>query len=227
MHEARHGEDYESGGLLVRPDERFGSELCEVDDDLFILEILVEDFQDALLQHVHQPLALGALIEQRPERPLRHRRHEQTRNQQRQRFPAHGRELPVHLGVARGNRRDGIARPVQIGVRDDVAPIVENGRELGVGINVFQPVLREQPQLVVPDERVRLDEMVSVGVHVQAKSGRDEFPGHAAAAEPVVPLEDEHFLTRLRQVGGRGQPVMAGAGHDDVVGSAHLEYPVR
>ena len=58
---------------------------------------------------------------------------------------------------------------------------------------------------------------------------RCEFRGVDGAAEPVAALDDEDGAPGPREIGGRGQPVVATAQHDGVVSGArrgrHLRPP--
>ena len=91
----------------------------------------------------------------------------------------------------------------------------------GVGRHVLQSVVALQPQLVVAQQRVRLDERVAGRAGVEAKAGQRQLLRRGAPARLRPRLEDEHLVARLREVRGRDQAVVAAARDDDVGDRLH------
>ena len=89
------------------------------------------------------------------------------------------------------------------------------------GNTYFRPCLRFEPELVVTQQRVALNEDVRHRVLVVLVAGLRELARHDAAAEPRVALENQHLLAGGRQIGRGHEAVVAGADGDDVVRSAH------
>ena len=74
-------------------------------------------------------------------------------------------------------------------------------------------------QLQVADDR-GTEETHHVGQHREGEPRKDLF-AHRRPADDVAPLEHQHLVTGLCQVGGADQPVVSGPDNDGVVSLAH------
>src|SRR5260370_4723649 len=96
-----------------------------------------------------------------------------------------------------------------------------------LALHVAQPVLGEQAQFVVADQRVALDEDVRDRVQVVAETGQGCLAGDHSAAGVVFPIQHEHIQPGLGQVCAGGQAMMAAADDDDVVRHRYASAPRR
>ena len=92
-----------------------------------------------------------------------------------------------------------------------------------VGRHVREPVLALEPELVVAQERVGLDERMAGRAGVEAKARQRQLLGHGAAARKLARLEHDHLVARLREVRSGDEAVVPAAGHDDVEHLAHAD----
>ncbi|PTD27728.1 hypothetical protein CV103_01290 [Sphingomonas fennica] len=75
-------------------------------------------------------------------------------------------EATICLGIVRADASDRLAGLVDVLVADDEVAIVEHRGKDRVGIDILQPMLREQAKLVAGDERIGLDEDMDGGMPV-------------------------------------------------------------
>ena len=85
-----------------------------------------------------------------------------------------------------------------------------------IGLDVGQPVLGDQAELVVAEHRVGLDQRVPGRAGVELEAGQQELLGRDAAAGRRARIEHQAAVSGPRQVGGGDQAVVARAGNDDV-----------
>ena len=90
-----------------------------------------------------------------------------------------------------------------------------------VGVHVPQPVRGRQPQLVVPDHRVALDQHVRAGAGVVPEARQGQLLGDGVAADDRLLLEDDDLEPGGGEVGRADQAVVPGADDDDVGAAAH------
>ena len=104
-------------------------------------------------------------------------------------------------------------------MRSLVEPLAEGGAvlegdpEVGVGREEAQAALA-QAELVDDDVVEQPDDVGAGADHVAGI--RERALEGAGAAEALAALEDEHALAGAREVGGRGEPVVAAADDDRV-----------
>ena len=84
-----------------------------------------------------------------------------------------------------------------------------------IGKNVLQPVFAE-PQFVVAQHRVVLNQHVRRRARVMFESAQRQLRGLDAAADDRPAFQHQAAITRLCQVGGGDQAIVAGAGNDNV-----------
>ena len=86
----------------------------------------------------------------------------------------------------------------------------------GIGVDVLEPVLPLQAELVVAEHRIRLDQRVARRADVEREAGNEQLLCRRRAARDLAGIEDQAFVAGLREVRRRDQAVVAGAGDDDV-----------
>ncbi len=108
------------------------------------------------------------------------------------------------------------ARGIEVGAHDEHLAVLLRHHHRRVGGEVAQPVIGHQPQLVVADERVVLDEHVGAAARVVREAGQGQLLGAGVAAGLLLGLEDQHAQPGPREVPGTDHGVVAGADHDHV-----------
>ena len=96
----------------------------------------------------------------------------------------------------------------------------------GIGVDVRQPVLLDQAQLVEPDQRIHLDERVAGGTRVDPHAVHQHLFGGGATTGNGAGVDDGALVPRRRQIGGGDERVVAGARDDDVSGLGHVVPPM-
>ena len=122
----------------------------------------------------------------------------------------------VGVGVARGVARDLLDRALAVEPRGQVRAVRERDVRERVRVQVLEPVAAEQPELVVDQQRVGLDQRVAGRARVDRVARAEQLLGCGAAARDVPRVEHQHLVAGDRQVGGGDQAVVAGAGDDDL-----------
>ena len=113
---------------------------------------------------------------------------------------------------------------VAVAGHDDRVAVGQGQDDGRIGVDVAQAVLG-QPQLVVPDDRVGLDQHVRAGAGVVPEARQRELLGHGVAADVRLLLEDDDLEPGRGEVGRPDQAVVAGADDDDV--RAVCAHPAR
>src|SRR5207247_9299317 len=93
------------------------------------------------------------------------------------------------------------------------------------------PVLALQPELVVAQHRIRLDEGVAGGARVEQVAGKRQLLGRRSAAGNRPRVEDDDLVAGLREIGAGDEAVVAAARDDDVGDGTHetlaAPFPLR
>ena len=124
-------------------------------------------------------------------------------------------EGAVGVGVLGGDFRDAGAGFVEVAVEADAGAGAED-RVVGprVHLEVFEA---ELVQLQVAQHGREVDHDVRGGADIEAVTGDEVVLGADRAADDVAAFEDEDFPSRLGEVAGAGEAVVACADNDDVV----------
>ena len=93
-----------------------------------------------------------------------------------------GDEAPVRVGVRRREARDLLAGAVEVEPHRQLLPVREGDVPDGVGLEVLEPVVGVQPELVVHEQRVHADDRVARGARVDPVAGPEQLLGRGAAA---------------------------------------------
>jgi len=108
----------------------------------------------------------------------------------------------------------------------DASAVGERHHDARVGKEVAQPV-RAEAQLVVPDDRTRLEDRVRARAEVVPEAGQRDLFGRRVATDRGRPLEDEHAQARAGEIRRAEERVVPGAGDDDVVLAHSRSGPPR
>ena len=92
----------------------------------------------------------------------------------------------LSLRITRQNSGNRLTCTIKIDVRDYVALVVENRREHGVRVDVFQAIFRFQPELVVLQQWVGLNDDMRRRMPIVTIAGCDTFGGIRTATQPIV-----------------------------------------
>ena len=116
-----------------------------------------------------------------------------------------------------------LARPLEIEPHGQRLAVREHHVGHRVGLQVTQPVLALQAELVAGQHRVGLDQGVPGGAGVEPIAGQQELLAGHAATRDTSRVEHPAAVARPGEVGGGDQAVVTSAGDDDVGvdGSAH------
>ena len=219
--DARHQVDAHAGAQLVGELQVLGDQLQQVDLDPVVLEQVVDDVEGGAAHRVQDLAALVGAVEHGHERAIGQRRRVEAREEHRQHLHAAQGEGAVGLGVLLAEPGDLGAGLVEVLVGDQR---LVAGEDAGIGhvrIVVPEPEFAEEPQFILGDQGVALDHDVAARMDVVPVAGGVDLARHHAAAGESLPLQNQHLLAGLRQIGGGGQPVVPRAHDDDVVGSSH------
>ena len=201
--DAWHQERAHAGTQLVGHLQVFGDQPHDVKLEQIALEILVDHVERRAVHHVEDEAALIRLVHHRHERPHRERWLVEAGHEHRQRRLAGLDELAIGLGVVGRELGDALAGSVEVLPGADHPPVLKHRRPGQLGIDVFEPESRQEPELVVPEHRIALDHYVYVGVLVMRIARSDQLACRDAAAEMRLALEHEDLLARLGHVGRR------------------------
>ena len=125
-----------------------------------------------------------------------------------------GDQPAVGVGVAARETRELLARPVEVAPLGQRLAVAEDHVHDGIRVEVLEPVVLREAELL--DRRARLDQVVGGRARVVVEAGERELLGRGVAADDRPRLEDEHLETRLGEIGGRDEAVVARPGDDDV-----------
>ncbi len=117
------------------------------------------------------------------------------------------REQPaVALGVARREARDLLAGAIEVEPHAHLLAVRERHVRHRIGLDVLEPVVRVQPELVVRQQRIHADQRVAGGAGVHAEAGQQRLlRGRASAGHR--PRVEDHALASRR---ARGRPPRSG-----------------
>ena len=96
--------------------------------------------------------------------------------------------------------------------KEKILPTVQQGESVAQQVELFDDFRAQQ------GDQVREDAVLEP---------RQRLLGDGGAAQTLSPLQDQHVEAALREVGGRGQAVVAGADDDDVVRHRHARILER
>ena len=136
-------------------------------------------------------------------------------------------QAPVGLGVGPREARDLVACAVEVEPHRELLAVRKRHVPDRVGLEVLEPVVGVEPELVVHEQRVHADDRVPGRAGVDPVAGPEQLLGRGPAARYRARVEDEAFVAGLRQVRRGDQAVVAGAGHHDVSCLRHrLQQPL-
>ena len=219
LREAEEHIDAEAGALLFGTGQVLADEAREKEPDALVLEGLDDDVVATLEHGRHDLLAFEALIHHGEARAHRGGRRIESGRQHRHPFRGGVRQPHESVGVLLAVARDIGAGTLPVTVDAHGLAVLEDGDERHVGEDVFEAVFRFQPELVVLQQRITLDEDMRHAVLVVQEARNGQFPGDHAAAEMIVALQNQHGFPRRGEIGGGRQSVMARAdGYDIEIG---------
>ena len=96
-----------------------------------------------------------------------------------------------------------------------------------VGDDVLQPVAGDQPELVVADQRVRLQHNMRRRARVVMPAGKGELLGHGVAADHVATFEHRDGQTGLGQIRRAHERIVSAAHHNNIAGWSHFRPSVE
>ena len=123
---------------------------------------------------------------------------------------------PVGLGVPLREASDLVAGAVEVEPHRELLSVREGHVPDRVRLEVLEPVVRVEPELVVQEQRVHADDRVPGRAGVDLVSGSEQLFGGGAASRYRTRIEDDAFVAGCREVSSSDKAVVAGAGHDDV-----------
>ena len=133
---------------------------------------------------------------------------------------------PVGRRIFLGKLSKFLASAVEIAPLRDVAAVGEGHVVNRIRLDVLDPVIANQVELIVAHDRVGLNAAMRGRARIVFESGqRDLFRFHSAADLWAI-LQDENTIARLGQVSRRDQAVVPGAGNDDIefIGRGRLRH---
>jgi hypothetical protein len=158
-----------------------------------------------------------ALLERRPEAGRRERRRAEDALD----LVVVGERPAICVGVGARERRDLLARALEVHPHREVAAVREGDVRERVGDEVLEAVVAQEAELVVEQQRVRLDERVAGRARVDLVAGQQQLLGGGAAAGDRPRVEHEALVAGLREIGGGDQAVVPSARDDHVGGPGH------
>ena len=128
---------------------------------------------------------------------------------------------PKRLCVAARELRELLTRAVEVPPLRQRRPVRERDVRDGIRVEVLQPVVGQQPQLVVPQGRAGLDEVVRGRAGVVQEAGERQLLGGRVAAHDCARVEYAALEARTREIGSCDERVVTAARDDDVERFAH------
>ena len=137
-----------------------------------------------------------------------------------------GEQPPIGLGVPLREPSDLFDRLVDVEPHRHRLAVGEGDDLHRIRIDIGEPVLLDQAQLVEPDERVHLDERVAGGAGVHPHAVDQHLLGGGTTARDRAGIDDGALVAGLGEVGGSDEAVVPGPGNDDVGGPGHPWPPM-
>ncbi|MNF76132.1 hypothetical protein D3C84_582360 [compost metagenome] len=134
------------------------------------------------------------------------------------------REFEISLSVFLGEFCQFLIVALAITVEAQSRAVIEHGDQGYLRVNVLQTVLAKEPQLIVADQRVRLDKDMTNAVLIMFEAWHRELACDYTAAKPGVTFKYQDFFAGCCQIRSGHQAVMAGANGYNVVSRGHAWF---
>ncbi|MDT4840039.1 hypothetical protein FQZ97_738470 [compost metagenome] len=133
-------------------------------------------------------------------------------------------EAQVGVRVLLRELRQLLVVALAIPVKAEGGTVLEDRNQRHLRVDVLEAVLAQQTELIIADQRVRLNEDVANAVLVMAETRDRQLARNHATAKPRVSLQDQDFFAGGCQVSGGDEAIVAGANGDNVVNRGHAWY---
>ena len=133
-----------------------------------------------------------------------------------------GDEAPVGVGVPRREARDLLPCAFQVEPHRELLLVRERHMADGVGLEITQPVVRVEPELVVREHRTHADNRVPGRAGVDLVARAEQLLRGRAAAGYGACVEDQALVAGLREVRRSDEAVVASPCDHDVSGVRHV-----